>query len=814
MAEKTASLVVMLGGPFVGARCALPENGTVTIGSADGSTLRLELSTVSPYHARIEVAGGRVTVHDTGAERALHVNDNPLEAGGTVLRNGDILWLGAPGEEDVVMLQCILPRRTAEAPAPAPEPAPAFEPAAAPEAPPSLLATTTGPVTPTPDIETQALWSFAGTPEEPATPWAGSEPVVEESTAHEQTMAIAAEVFPEATAEPETESVAADVVPAAPAEAPVEGATAPASDAAPGTVVDEDFGFAEPSLAGTSEDEVAAAVQHADEVPAAAMQEGEEVVFADEEAVVEATQAEESPSPTILMASAEELAEPQAVSIDFGEQVAIEPEAVVGASASPVEPEAAFGPSAVPEAAFEPETVFEPEPAESPEPVFTPLPDVAPQQPLPAAPAAPKPPPLPPAHVASSPAAAKPAASAPPLPASRPAAPQAPAAPASPRPARAASAAPAARPRPPAAHATPQAPPRARPHAAPARPAPDATSESPEVVEPTAASGASRKTMLLALAGGGGVLVLAGVVWVGWHFLAGRPAAPRPRPTPIVRATPLPVAPTPTAMPVAVEPTPEPVTPTPIETPTPASTVRPTPTPAPSPTPRATPTATPKATPTPARPTPTPAGPSAEALLAQQKAQEAQSLLAQAETALGARQYDTAVTHLDGALRLDPANARASTLRTDAVRRRDLARRRFATGKTVVQGQKAQKAGGLAGFDTGDADLRSSDFLGRVEFEMSPASGIEPGDAWTLQVYVVNEGKKAIRVNGLVLGTTVNGAGSGGPLPPRAREVAPQQRSLVAETKGTWGDGTTSWAAEVTLTGGKGETLKNTLTWR
>ena len=316
--------------------------------------------------------------------------------------------------------------------------------------------------------------------------------------------------------------------------------------------------------------------------------------------------------------------------------------------------------------------------------------------------------------------------------------------------------------------------------------------------------------MMLALAGGGGVLVLAGVVWVAWHFLAGRPAAPRPRPTPIVRATPPPVAAaTPPAAPVAVEPTPPPVAPAAIETPPPTPTLRATPTPAPTSTPRPTPTATPRAT-----PTPTPAGPSVEALLAQQKAQEAQSLLAQAETALGARQYDTAVTHLDGVLRLDPANARATTLRADAVRRRDLAHRRFAAGKTVVQGQKTQKAGGPAGFDTGDADLRSSDFLGRVEFEMSPPSGIEAGDAWTLKVYIVNEGKKAIRVSGLVLGTTVNGAGTGGPLSPRAREVAPQQRVLVAETSGTWADGTTSWTAEVTVNGGKGESLRNTIAWR
>ncbi len=200
--------------------------------------------------------------------------------------------------------------------------------------------------------------------------------------------------------------------------------------------------------------------------------------------------------------------------------------------------------------------------------------------------------------------------------------------------------------------------------------------------------------------------------------------------------------------------------------------------------------------------------------MAQQKALEAQSLLTQAGTALRARQYEEAVTRLDGVLRLDPTNAEATNLRADAVRRRDLARRRFAPGKTVVQGQKAQKAGGLAGFDTGDADLRSSDFLGRVEFEMTPPSGIEPGDAWTLKVYVANEGRKPIRVSGLVVGTTVNGAGSGGPLPARVREIAPQQRTLVAETSGTWAEATSSWATEVTVTSGKGESLKNTLSWR
>src|SRR4029453_4583047 len=72
-------------------------------------------------------------------------------------------------------------------------------------------------------------------------------------------------------------------------------------------------------------------------------------------------------------------------------------------------------------------------------------------------------------------------------------------------------------------------------------------------------------------------------------------------------------------------------------------------------------------------------------------AQQAAGLIGQAEAALGARQYDTALSHLDGALRLDPGNARATNLRADAAQRRDLARRRFVAGRTVVDSEKTRK---------------------------------------------------------------------------------------------------------------------------
>ena len=673
---KTASLTV-LGGPLAGTRCVLPGSGTVTLGSAPGSGLRLDLPTVSPYHARIVVEADRVTVHDTGAARSLHVNDNPLEPGGTVLRNGDILWLGAPGEDDVVMLQCILPRRPVEAPSPTP---PVESPGATP--------TTPGAATPTPEVETMALWAVG--PESSPVPRVAAEPVPGQMTGLEETMALLARDG--ASSPPEDEAL---VVEASSAEPEEEMLVATEVVAEPGAVIDD-----------------------------------------------------EGPPATLLVASPEEMAEPGIPAADVAATVTFEPE----------EPPVAAPPPPAPAAA-------------------EPVPPVVakPPAPGPAAPVARRVPPRPPLPPV------------PPAPLVRP----------------------AVRPTPPS-----PPPPRREASLRPAPPSRPLPAEPEAVEEAAEPSPAAPRTTLYAAAGFLGVLVLAGLGWAAWRFLAGRPSAPPPvtqaQAPPVTLPTPTPV-PTAVAPPEAGEPTPPPtVAPTPASTP--LATPRPgaTPTPAPTPTPRATPTPTPT-------PPPPPPPPSTEATRAQQAAAQAQALLGQAEAAIGARQYDAAISHLDGALRLEPGNAGAASLRSDAVRRRDLARRRFVPGQTAVQTPKAQKekAADLAGFDTGDADLRKApDFQGRIELEMTPASGIEPGDAWTLRAYVVNEGKKAIRVAGVTVGTTVNGTGTGGPVPPRAREIAPQQRVLVAETAGSWREGTTSWATAITVTAGKSESLQNTITWR
>jgi hypothetical protein len=191
-----------------------------------------------------------------------------------------------------------------------------------------------------------------------------------------------------------------------------------------------------------------------------------------------------------------------------------------------------------------------------------------------------------------------------------------------------------------------------------------------------------------------------------------------------------------------------------------------------------------------------------------------EDLLGQADTAVAARQYDVAIDQLDEALGLDPGNSRARTTRARVVALRDLASRRFVAGRTRVQTEKAQ-AGGLAGFDTGDADVRKApDFQGRLEFEMNPASGLSGGDPWTLRIFVVNDGEKPIRIQGIDAVTQVNGAGGGGAVAPRTRQIPTQRRLLVGELSGTWVEGTNSWSTQITVTANKGDSLRASLTWR
>lgn len=109
-----ASLTV-LGGPKAGLRFLIEDSvDNIVIGSDPSCRFHIDLPGVSPVHARLWIDPQGVTVYETNSPRGLYVNDDRVVAQAS-LRNGDILWLGTPGDEDVVMIQCRLPQGKAQA---------------------------------------------------------------------------------------------------------------------------------------------------------------------------------------------------------------------------------------------------------------------------------------------------------------------------------------------------------------------------------------------------------------------------------------------------------------------------------------------------------------------------------------------------------------------------------------------------------------------------------------------------------------------------------------------------------------------------
>jgi hypothetical protein len=200
----------------------------------------------------------------------------------------------------------------------------------------------------------------------------------------------------------------------------------------------------------------------------------------------------------------------------------------------------------------------------------------------------------------------------------------------------------------------------------------------------------------------------------------------------------------------------------------------------------------------------TPAGPSPE----EQRAQQVAGLLGQAESAAPSRPEE-ALRLYDEALKLDPQNARALAGKTAAQAAAAASRKRFVAGRTSIQGAKSKAD--LSGFDS--ADVQVADAPGRIEFETTPA-GVKPGDSYAVKVFFVNESKKSIKVKSLTVSAVTNGARSGGPATPRAREIGAGQRALLDEVTGVWKDGTSAWSVEVVLVSERSDSYRNQVSWR
>jgi cytoskeletal protein RodZ len=138
--------------------------------------------------------------------------------------------------------------------------------------------------------------------------------------------------------------------------------------------------------------------------------------------------------------------------------------------------------------------------------------------------------------------------------------------------------------------------------------------------------------------------------------------------------------------------------------------------------------------------------------------------------------------------------------------------RAFVTGKTTIG--SARGGGDIQGFDSADVKTRRvPDLAGHIEFETEPAA-LEPGRAFSVRVFVVNEGKKPVRIRGVALTVISNGRRSALNGSPLARDVAPLQRAAVAEAKAVWPDGTFDWGLDAVVTSDRDETAQCRLTWQ
>ncbi len=113
---STSPRLTILGGALSGRELTLDEAvDNILIGSDASCRFHLDHPGVSPIHARLWVDWQGVTVYDTGAPEGVYLNDDRVERSAPV-RNGDILWLGQPGGDGVVMIQCRVPPRAGAPP--------------------------------------------------------------------------------------------------------------------------------------------------------------------------------------------------------------------------------------------------------------------------------------------------------------------------------------------------------------------------------------------------------------------------------------------------------------------------------------------------------------------------------------------------------------------------------------------------------------------------------------------------------------------------------------------------------------------------
>ena len=218
---------------------------------------------------------------------------------------------------------------------------------------------------------------------------------------------------------------------------------------------------------------------------------------------------------------------------------------------------------------------------------------------------------------------------------------------------------------------------------------------------------------------------------------------------------------------------------------------------------------------------------------ADQRAQSARTAqvngaLNQAVTALQNKQYEAAIAAYDQALAIDPANAAAAQGRQAAIGAKAIADAaasgpRGGGGRTFVAGRteaKGTEQGGLVGFEDSAGvkvkkGTQAAELPGKIVYEASPTAP-KPGERFKVSVFLSNEGQQAIQLATMTVSTVLDGKRQSGSVPLSVTTVAPGQRAPVYQTPGdqVWKEGTQSWTMEIVLRTTKGETYRNTLSWK
>ncbi len=212
---------------------------------------------------------------------------------------------------------------------------------------------------------------------------------------------------------------------------------------------------------------------------------------------------------------------------------------------------------------------------------------------------------------------------------------------------------------------------------------------------------------------------------------------------------------------------------------------------------------------------------------------EINTLLSKATAAFGSDKFDEAINLYDEVLKLDPGNGPAQSGKIGATTGKKAAAAAAAaaavvpaapvapSGKGFTVARTEKKAGGPSGLGAagfGEAAgvksaTQAADMPGSISFELQPKNP-RPGDAYKVIVKFTNEGSAPIALSGLTVRMSINGRGVGAAQPLAVSSVAPGDTAIIYSAGEVWSDSITEWSYTATVSGPKGETYKNTVTWK